>query len=434
MVVGFLLIWLLIIYVQVFVFAFLERKAPSHALGWLLLLLIVPVIGFLLYLLIRIGIRRAAQPLDKATPVDAHVQSVELFFEGEQLYTHLFHRLRDAIHQIHIAFFIIREDKVGEEFKDILINKARSGCMVRLLYDAVGSSVLSKKYIGELQAAGIQICAFQPLRFPWITGRINRRYHRKMVIIDDSSAYIGGFNIGKEYIGEDPKLGYWRDSHALLQGEGVIVIQQLFCSDWKLATGRAILPNQDALRKNNDRIRTKLFWSGPNSSLPESLHQILSFLYSAKQYVWIATPYLVPDQALLTALQARARAGIEIKILLPQKADHLLVYFASLSYVEDLLSAGVQIYLFQAGFMHSKLMIADDEAIVIGSSNFDMRSFFLNYELSAIVYDQNTVQVAKHQYMSDLQHSHKIDINEYQQRGFGSKVLEAVCRLYASLM
>ncbi len=429
---------LIIFYIQLGVYIILEMKNPTKPLGWLLLSYSLPIIGFLLYIVIR---KRwsISKDLDRSEYFSrAANQQTQLFFEGRALFNHLFTQLSLAKYQIHIGFFIIRDDHVGQRMKEILMTKALSGCQVRLIYDGIGSISLSKKFIKELRDAGVEAYSFLPLTFPWLTPRLNTRYHRKIVVIDGDVGYLGGFNIGKEYVGEDPKLGHWRDAHLMIRGGSVDALQRVFLKDWYVVSKQKVdhqydIP-QSEIHPIKERQITDIVWSGPNSAFPYSLHQILSFLYKAKKTVLIATPYLVPDPSLLTVLKERALAGIEVLIMLPNKTDHRLVYYATHSYFEELLVAGVKIYLYQTGFMHSKMMICDHTAFFLGTTNLDMRSFFLNYEVNAVIHDLDTIKVAKEQFEHDLNECEEVTLTSFQNRKGYIKLAEGIARLFSPLL
>lgn len=425
-------------YIQLGVYIICELKNPTKALGWLILLFLLPIIGLLFYFIIRKRWKLSPQLIKSEYSTRALDLEALLFFEGEPLFDHMFAQMHAAKHHIHIAFFIIRDDHIGKRMQEILVDKAKGGCHVRLIYDGIGSINLSKKYVQALKQAGVEVHSFLPLHFPWLMPRLNTRYHRKIVVIDDEIAYIGGFNFGKEYVGENPKLGHWRDAHVMIRGGSVDTLQHIFITDWyQVSKQKLSMQSNDSKRiaaPIEKTLFTDIVWSGPNSPYPYSLHQIIAFLYQVKRKVLIATPYLVPDPSLLMVLKERSAAGIEIIIMLPNKADHRLVYYATQSYIEELMLAGVKIYLYQSGFMHSKMMISDDTSVFIGTANLDMRSFFLNYEVNAVIYDKDTVRVAQEQFERDLQNSAAVTLESFQNRAVYKKIAEAIARLFSPLL
>lgn len=434
-----LLILLLIsLYIQIGVFIFLEVRSPSKALGWLLILFLLPIIGLIFYIILRYGWNKTEPSSTYEHSETKMNQQVLLFFEGDPLFNHLFEQLQQAKHHIHIAFFIIRDDHVGERLKQILIQKAQSGCIVRLIYDGIGSISLSKKYVNDLKNAGVEAHNFLPFSFPWLKPSLNRRYHRKIVVIDGEIGYLGGFNIGKEYVGENPKLGYWRDAHFMIKGGSVSTLQKLFLADWYRVSKQSISGAEYTPHgigdSNEDKLKAEIIWGGPESTFPFCLHRLIAFMYQARESIMIATPYLVPDDALLTVLKERSLAGIDITIVLPKKPDHKLVYYASHSYIEELLQAGIKIHLFEAGFMHSKMMIYDNDSLFIGTSNLDLRSFYLNYEVNAVIYDLETVKEAKQQFLHDIRLSQELTYETFQKRPWSKKLKEGFARLFGPLL
>lgn len=431
----FLILLLITYYIQLYIYITFENRNPTKALGWLILLFVLPVLSFIFYVVLRKR-WRLPDPTQRTSYTEiASNEKFHFVFEGTELFEHLFADLEKAQSFIHIAFFILRDDHIGQRLKDILMRKAKNGCQVRLIYDGIGSISLSKKYIQDLKTAGVQAYAFYPLKFPWLTPQLNTRYHRKIIVIDNKIAYVGGFNIGKEYVGENPKLGHWRDAHLIVKGDTAESLNKVFVHDFYLVSNQKLTDTHDRIKNTSeDKLNAKLVWSAPTSSFPYSLFQVFSFLYEAKNTILIATPYLVPDQALLTALKERATAGINITIMLPSRADHRIVYYATHSYIEELLVAGIKFYQYEDGFMHSKMMIRDDAALFIGTTNLDMRSFYLNYEVNVEIYDESSIKVAKNQFLKDLEVSTEITLATYQKRSNSKRLAENIARLFSPLM
>ncbi|MBE3555179.1 MAG: cardiolipin synthase, partial [Thermicanus sp.] len=296
---------------------------------------------------------------------------------------------------------------------------------------------LSKKYKEELRRAGVEIYPFLPVTFPIIGRKLNYRYHRKIVIIDGKIGYLGGFNIGREYLGEQKKLGHWRDTHLRIRGEAVYSLQLLFLLDFEFVSKKSLNGWEYFPPVGTSEVRhlpIQIISSGPDSPHPIILHTYLIMIANAKERIWLATPYLIPDEAALVAMKMAALSGVDVRILIPDKPDHLFVYYATSSYLEELLKVGVKIYKYKNGFMHSKVLLCDDEIVSVGTANMDIRSFYLNFEVNALIYRREAVQKVAAQFEQDFQMSEFLDLETYQKRPWHRHFMESIARLFSPIM
>jgi cardiolipin synthase len=455
---------------------FLENRHPSHTITWLVVLGGFPLVGFFFYLFFGRNIKKrrlfAKKALtdekafleiegnrssyqDKMAHLGEHQQllfklahrlghspisfgtKTKALTDGIETFDHIFHELKKAKHHIHLEYYILRHDEVGKKLKDLLITKAKEGVEVRFLYDAVGSWRLSKKYIKELSKAGIEMVPFLPVRFPLFNNKINFRNHRKIIVIDGGIGFVGGLNIGDEYLGKDSYFGYWRDTHLLIKGEAVRTLQMIFLQDWYYMTDKKLLSNTyltSTLEQPEHTGGVQLIAGGPDNKWDVIKNLFFSMIISAKESIWIASPYFVPDEDILSALKVAALSGIDVRLLVPHRPDKKIVYYASRSYFPELLDAGAKVYEYQKGFLHSKIIIVDYELASIGTANMDMRSFHLNFEVNAFLFRTGSTQKLVNEYIKDIEHSKVISFDEFSKRPFYKKVFESTARLLSPML
>jgi cardiolipin synthase len=336
-----------------------------------------------------------------------------------------------------LEYYIVRHDRIGTQIKEVLMDKARKGVEVRFLYDAVGSWKLSRGYIDELRASGVQAVPFLPVKLPLLNNKINYRNHRKIVVIDGNVAFVGGLNIGDEYLGLNPAFGFWRDTHLIVKGEAVRSLQLIFLQDWFSMTGEQLLePNYLSPKIPTEEIfgGVQMISGGPDHQWDVIKKLFFSMIISAKRSIWITSPYFIPDEDILNALRVAALSGIDVRLLFPAKPDKRLPFYASRSYFPSLLEAGVKIYEYHKGFLHSKMIIVDDELASIGTANMDMRSFHLNFEVNAFLYRTRSTQRLVEDFLQDLDDASEIDEGEFTDRAFYYKVIESTSRLLSPLL
>jgi cardiolipin synthase len=453
-------LWLLFL-ISMFVLIWKEYRHPAKCVAWLITMLVFPFLGFVLYFFLGQSytnhyIKRKTSHMK---PVRTHKKNepdptpfkqlfrnvssysmsdhneVHLLTNPVQAYQAMLQAIQDAQHHIHFLFYTLRDDHIGSQFQEILIQKALQGIKVRMIVDGIGSYALSQKYIQKMKAAHIEIYAFSPLIFSFFRKKLNYRNHRKVLILDGYVGFIGGINIGDEYLGRDPELGFWRDTHLRLKGESVYQLQYLFLSDWSLSTGQLIYDPLFFPRIHQCHSATiQILDSSPEFSEDLILKAIFAGIVFARERIYISTPYFIPDISIRRGLQIAAMQGIDVKIILPDKVDSVCTKYATQSYIEELLSCGVEFYYYQKGFMHAKVMIIDHELATIGSANLDIRSFYDNFEVLAVVFDQQTVRQLEKDFIQDLQDCLKVDRDQFLQRSRWHKTKERLARLWAPFL
>lgn len=449
-----------------------EYCRPQKAVAWLVILYFFPLIGFFLYYFIakeyscfdparrndnrmldrikqdladKSQRRLSLDPVNQAANQNESLRAIlkhkkflpitacnetTVYAEGKKAFTAMFESIALAKHHIHIEFYIIRDDALGKQFQQLLIRKAEEGVKVRLLYDGIGCHRLKKTFLKQLQDGGVEIGCFSPVLSTFIKKQINYRNHRKIVVVDGEVGFIGGLNIGDEYLGNNLKIGYWRDTHLRIKGHAVLWIQYTFAADW-LFVKRQLLNDPGCYPVVSDQGSefVQIVKSGPDVTI---LELIFTLIVSANKRIYIETPYFVPDSAILLALKTAAMRGVDVRVIIPEVPDSKIVYWASLSYVEEMLQAGVRFYRYQKGFLHAKVIISDDVACS-GSANMDMRSLIGQFELNAVFFGGKVVNRLIADFIEDLEQSHEILLKEFKKRPKPQKLREVFARLLSSL-
>ncbi|MDG4657657.1 cardiolipin synthase [Ectobacillus antri] len=385
---------------------------------YILLFLVLVVVWITLDL--KLG-RRAQVRRAKSRSFPYRYSDFELYTYGQTLYDQLFLDIRQAQQHIHILFFIVNNDEVSQKFLRILKEKAEEGVEVRLLLDRIGSHHLSKASIQALRASGVHFSFCHNPCFPYLLYSINQRNHRKITIIDGSIGYIGGFNIGEEYLGHDPKLGKWRDYHLRVVGEGVQDLQMQFLHDWRDET-REDLTKEDTYFPPLQKGKTKHRFIPTDGTYLQ--HTFLELIQEAQHDLYIGTPYFIPGRKLLRELIAAAKRGVRVTILVPERADHPLVKEAKLPYFRELLRAGCVIYEFTDGFFHAKIVTVDGRICDIGTANFDLRSLYINHEINCIMYDSPFLETVKKEVDQDLENSRLLSLTDISNPTFWQRCKE----------
>lgn len=455
---------------------FLENRHPAQTITWLIVLGSFPLVGFIFYLLFGRNYRkerifRKKYFLDKQafltvegdddprseeklqlmgehqgklfklaqklanSPISFDT-ATKVLTNGEETFRHILEELKRARHHIHMEYYIFRHDQIGQEIKNILIEKANEGVRIRFMYDAVGSWQLSKVFINELKNAGIQTVSFGPVKLPFLNNKFNFRNHRKIIVIDGNIGFVGGLNIGDEYLGRDKDIGFWRDTHLMLRGEAVRTLQLIFLQDWYYMTNHSFLTAEYLSPQIDHKSHggVQLIAGGPDNEWSVIKDIFFSMIGSARQSVWIASPYFIPDEDIFSAIKVAALSGIDVRLLVPNRPDKRIVFHASRSYFPELLEAGVKIYEYERGFMHSKIVIVDGELASIGTSNMDMRSFHLNFEVNAFLFRTKSTQKLVAEYINDLEYARQMDLKTFQKRHIGFRLLESTARLLSPLL
>ncbi|PKM81157.1 MAG: cardiolipin synthase [Firmicutes bacterium HGW-Firmicutes-14] len=460
---------------------FMEKKNPYKTIAWLAVLNVFPILGFLIYLMVGQNLRKRKIIRTKYINEMKYLESIvnrqieciennqclteeqwgskkrlislllnnanapftrsnraEVLSDGCYAFERIFEELEKAENHIHLEYYILRDDNIGKRLKEILIQKARTGVRVRVIYDAVGSWSLSKKFIRDMKDNGVQIKPFLPVILPFINNKLNYRNHRKIIVIDGRVGFLGGLNVGDEYLGYHPKLGKWRDTHLMLAGTAVHFLQAIFFFDWEFVS-RERLPNRTdrAYFPDIESFEGKLVQvaaSGPDSDWEAVRQSYFALINSAQNSIRITTPYLIPDEGISLALKTAALSGVSIQIILPGKPDHKIVFWASQSYFEELLEAGIEIYLYQPGFIHAKIVSVDGEVASLGSANLDMRSFQLNFEVNAMLYDRELVERLDSDFAKDLSRSIRVELETLAKRPLRSKIRQSAARLLSPIL
>lgn len=362
---------------------------------------------------------------------------VKLLINGEEKFPELFKALKSAKHHIHIEYYIYENDVIGNEVKEILMQKAKEGVEVRLIYDAFGSRSIRKKFVNELKESGVEAYPFNRIRFIPLANRLNYRNHRKIIVVDANCAFTGGINISDRYINNGVNKIYWRDTHLRIDGPGVQYLQYLFFCDWNFCSKQKMQPDPvyfNGTNKHNTDISVQIAASGPDSPTPTIMLSLLKAIHLAKKEILITTPYFIPGESILNALKVASLGGVSVRILAPGISDSKLVNAAAWSYYDDLLKAGVEIFLYRKGFIHVKTMVVDDYISVVGTANMDYRSFDLNFEVNAIIYGEMVAEQLRTNFCNDLKEAEKIEPETWGRRPWYKQLPEKIARLLSPLL
>ncbi len=473
--------WKILIIVLIIVIAIVlvyQRRDPVKTIAWIAVIVLIPIAGIILFFFFGRTYRRRKIFFRKELSDFRHIEkyvswqskhlyhtvfqkdeslyskigavqllfnnskailtmynNVDILLDGDKTFPAMFEAMKNAKHHIHIEFYIIEEGKVGNELREILIQKVKEGVEVRILYDGVGSWGLSKKYISSLKKAGIEIVAFMPIRFPRLAQRLNYRNHRKIVVVDGKTGFIGGLNIADRYLYGKPDIGVWRDTHLQITGTAVSSLQLIFLTDWHFATNNLISDNKYFPNyKVKNRCMIQMVSSGPDSDWSSIMQAYFYLISTAKKYIYISTPYFIPNESILTAIKTVSMSGVDVRIILPSRSDSKLTYYGSLSYIPELLEANVSIYSYQKGFTHSKMLIVDDIVSSVGTANMDLRSFDQNFEINALVYDSTIALQLKQIFLNDLESCVKVKMEDYLAKPFINHLAQGIARVFSPLL
>ncbi len=507
------------------VIVFFQRRDPKAVWTWLLILYFIPVFGFFFYLIFaqdyhkskmfrikevedRLSASARQQErilkndvlyledplaadygdlvcynLEQAGSVLTLENQVEIFTDGEEKFADLRRELACARHFIHIQYYIIKDDELFASIVPILKDRVHHGVEVRILYDGMGGRFMSRRQWQKLQREGIRVACFFPPFLGRLNLRVNYRNHRKIVVIDGRIGYVGGFNIGREYLGKNPRFGYWRDTHLKVTGDAAISLQIRFALDWNYAgkenlflngwyftdcgrmeeegvpgpEGRPVAEKEIAQREGREQavldgeVRTskrdvfgrefterligiQIIASGPDSQRRQIRDNYLQLFHKARHHIYIQTPYFVPDDAVLSALKIAAGSGIDVRLMIPCKPDHPFVYWATYSYVGELVFAGARCYTYENGFLHAKGVMVDSRVSCYGTANMDIRSFELNFEVNATIYDEETTEQLEAIFLEDLARCREVTRQVYESRSLWVRIREQGCRLLSPLL
>ena len=365
----------------------------------------------------------------------AGANEVELLIDGQATFDSIFGGIDEAKDYVLVQFYIVRADDIGNQLKDRLIAAADRGVRVLFLYDEIGSLGLSTAYLSQLRKSGVEVLPFHSRKGSGNRFQLNFRNHRKTVVVDGHTAWIGGHNVGDEYLGKDPEFGNWRDTHMRLEGPAVLGAQIAFAEDWRWASDETLADlSWTAKASENGDAQALVIASGPADELETASLMFTQAINSATDRLWIASPYFVPDDAIVQSLQLAALRGVDVRILIPEEADSLLVKLAAYSYFDEIKATGVKFYRYQDGFLHEKAFLIDDNVAAVGTANFDNRSFRLNFEITAVVVDESFAADVAAMFEADFARSRIMTPGEYDQKSYPFKVAVRLSRLAAPIL
>ena len=360
--------------------------------------------------------------------------AAQLLIDGQQTYEAMLKAIAQATDYILLQSYIVNDDQAGNDFKEALIAKANQAVRIYFLYDEIGSNKLSRSYIKSLRKNGIQVNAFHTTKGRGNRFQLNFRNHRKILVVDGETAFVGGLNIGDEYLGKNPRLSPWRDTHMMLQGPTVQSLQNSFVRDWYWAARKVLDVNWQITANRKTNQTALVLPTGPADRLKACNLFFVNAINQAQTRLWIATPYFVPDESTLTALKLAAMRGVDVRIILPNRPDHLFVYLCSFSYYSEMDAIAIKLYRYKNGFMHQKILLIDQDMAGVGTVNLDNRSFFLNFEVMGFVADPHFVQSVEKMLQSDLAASVAVDLFEYDRKPLWFKLAVRVSRLLTPLL
>ena len=458
---------------------FWERKNPSATLAWILVLFFLPIFGAVMYFLLSQNYASkklfelseyekeiVEKPLhDQITAMrngtfkfnnSAEIQwrdmihmhqqyakafltqdnKVQILTDGKHYFESLITDIMEAKEYINIEYFIVKNDNTGRALIDALTAKAMQGVEVRFVVDAMGSRQISEKLMRKFIKAGGKFSTFFPPNFKYLNIKFNYRNHRKMVVIDGEIGYLGGFNIANEYLGKKKKFGYWRDTHLKLMGSCIQDINARFILDWRMASKEKLVLANAYLESPEPAGQSgvQVVSSGPDSHRQKVKHGYLKMISAAKKNIYIQTPYFVPDASIFDSILTAAISGVDVRIMIPCMPDHMFVYWATYYYCGLLINNGVKVYIYDNGFMHAKTMTVDGEVTSVGSANFDIRSFRLNFEANCFVYDNEEACKMESIFEEDMVHCHELTPELYADRSLLIKIKEGIARLLSDIL
>ena len=462
----------------------LENRQPVKTVAWLMVLFSLPVVGLVIYFFFGRNRKRehfvsraCASQLARRSAVRFYQggfpelppeykpliklfrrqsgaypyadNKIRVFVAGQDMLDNLLRDIAAARHHIHVEFYIIEDDKIGRLIREALAAKAKEGVSVRLVYDDVGCWNVKNSFFRQMEKEGIQVAAFLPVRFPKLTSKVDFRNHRKIVVIDGIIGYVGGMNLAERYFyatGKDKPA--WRDTQVRIMGNAVAGLQRAFLSDWFVAAGQTITdqvyyPREEECRRIMEaddepcvsrNALIQIVTSIPTAPWPDIMQGMVMALMRARQYCYLQSPYFMPTERMLFALQTAALAGVDVRLMIPEQTDKRLLTWASRSFLHDVIRAGVRVYLYQGGFLHSKTLVCDDMLVSCGSTNIDFRSFERNFEVNAFVYDRDAALCMKQVFQEDQHHCRMLNLESWETRSIWRRVAESSIRLLSPLL
>ena len=458
---------------------FKEKRSTNSIIAWILILYLAPYVGFIVFILIgrkmnnanMFGFKNAElntfksylnkneeknkynkeslyeKNKDLILALEAmdyspyrNDNNVSMYSDGKLFFNELLESLKKAKKSINIEFYIFKNDDIGTKILNVLEEKAKEGVEVRLLYDSVGSRSLNRNVLNKLINEGGKVGEFFPSWLKFININMNFRNHRKIVVIDNNVGFVGGFNVGDEYLGKDSKFGYWRDTHIKFTGSAVNDLNLRFLADWRYATKEEVSLEEifeaNEENSNSNNVGMQIVSSGPNlSDKYEIKMAYLKMIQKAKKYLYIQSPYLIIDNSISDSLKLAAASGVDVKIMIPGKGDHPFVYWANLVYAGDLIKEGIRVFHYDKNaFLHAKTVVIDDEVCSIGTANMDTRSFELNFEVSSFIYSEKIAKEQKYEFENDMKMCEELTLEKYQNRSRIVKIKESLSRLFSDVL
>ena len=456
-----------------------DKRDPGKSWAWLAAIIMLPVVGFVLYMVfgrnhrkeklysrkeiadleIQMETLSARQLYELNSPLFEHRPEIRKYKEiitlllnnnkslltarnkvtilhnGSETFPVILQALQKAKTFIHMEYYIFKKDRIGREVANVLMEKAREGVEVRFIYDDVGSWGLSPKFLKRMKKAGVKVHCFQRVVFPFLTSKINYRNHRKIVVVDGEVGFTGGINIAKRYL-VGTRLGIWRDTHLKIEGEAVSTLNAVFAMDWHFVCREKLADMDKYYPPSGTDIETpiQIASSGPDSDWASIMQAFFAAISKAKDHIYISTPYFLPNQAIMTAVEVAAMSGLDVRILLPEKSDSKIVHWATKSYISELLDAKVKVYFYKKGFNHSKLIMIDSVFSSVGTANMDNRSFDVNFEVTAIMYDEKVTGELEEYFLADLRDSEQVTKGDWEKRPRWDSFREGLARLFSPLM
>lgn len=448
----------------------LDNRNPLKTIAWLLVLIFVPFIGLIIYFFFGQDQRReriinnksygnllkkprgqylAQESIELPTSYHTLVSlfkrinqsfpyegnAISFYTSGSKKFQSLIRELYKAKEHIHLNYYIFENDALGHLIRDVLIDKAKEGVTVRVIYDDVGCWSVPNKFFDEMRYAGIEVRAYLKVRFPLFTSKVNYRNHRKIVVIDGQVGFIGGMNIADRYIKGVKWGGTWKDAHIMIKGKAVHGLQTAFLVDWyfvdhTLLSSAKFFPHIE----NTGTTLCQIVTSEPIGLWREIMQGMILAIGQAKEYFYIQTPYFLPTESVQVALKTAALAGVDVRLMIPQRGDSKLTYLGSRSFLDDMLKAGVRCYLYKPGFLHAKTLVSDDLLASVGTTNIDFRSFEHNFEVNAFMYDKKTAIELKNIFLQDQHHCEEVFYKNWAKRPLRVRVLESIVRILSPML
>jgi cardiolipin synthase len=475
---GIIILFYIITILFVCMMIVFENRAPVKTLSWVLVILLMPVFGIIFYIFFgqnyrkqKIFSKKSILDMEHLSNVAAfqtntlhgriahlsekvrekehliklmlnnnksaitEFNNIDILIDGKNTFPSMFEAIEEARSFINMEFYRFESDILGMKFCDVLMEKAKQGVKVRIIYDDVGSWSLSNRLIKKMRSGGVEVYPFMPVRFPWLTSKINFRNHRKILVIDGEKGFVGGLNIADKYLHGLSDIGKWRDTHLLIKGEAVAALNSVFMVDWYFVSDILLGDEPVAAMAEPiyERCLIQVASSGPDSDWANIMQVYFSAIATARESIYISTPYFSPDEPVLNALMTAALSGVDVRILLPGKSDSPVAFWNTLSYIHELMEAGIRVFLYNEGFNHSKYILVDKVFASVGSANVDMRSFDLNFEIAALVYDENFAARLHSVFLADLDRSSEVIPSIWAVRKRITRYKESLARIFGPL-